>query len=304
MRASLITGATFALFTSESEVNIAVTSGNVSVVATIDETSIIKSHIEPNETGDGYDTVTGSFYNGTAVVEGNKITLDKMVPGDKIDFDVNISNASNVAIKYQTVVGVVSDNGLYSGLAVTMNGENFGGLTKKSDWTTCGAVKTATNLKTVAVSIALPQTEGNEYQDKSAEVYIGVNAVQGNALCSDPVAQEVELYTAQDLVMFANSVNLGNSFKDYTVKLMNDIDMTAIDNWKAIGHSKETSFSGTFDGQGYTISNFKATGADYVSLFGNLWAPATIKNFTGRRRDIERRRPYRRRRGNDRTCLF
>ena len=278
--ASLITGATFALFTSESEVNIAVTSGNVSVVATIDETSIIKSHIEPNETGDGYDTVTGSFYNGTAVVEGNKITLDKMVPGDKIDFDVNISNASNVAIKYQTVVGVVSDNGLYSGLAVTMNGENFGGLTKKSDWTTCGAVKTATNLKTVAVSIALPQTEGNEYQDKSAEVYIGVNAVQGNALCSDPVAQEVELYTAQDLVMFANSVNLGNSFKDYTVKLMNDIDMTAIDNWKAIGHSKETSFAGTFDGQGYTIGNFKAAGADYVSLFGNLWAPATVKNFT------------------------
>ena len=37
---SLIAGATFALFTSESKVNIAVTSGKVSVVANIDETSV------------------------------------------------------------------------------------------------------------------------------------------------------------------------------------------------------------------------------------------------------------------------
>lgn len=34
---SLIAGSTFALFTSESSVNIAVTAGNVEVVATIDE---------------------------------------------------------------------------------------------------------------------------------------------------------------------------------------------------------------------------------------------------------------------------
>lgn len=37
---SLMAGATFALFTSESKVNIAVTSGKVSVVANIDETSV------------------------------------------------------------------------------------------------------------------------------------------------------------------------------------------------------------------------------------------------------------------------
>ena len=37
---SLLMGSTFALFTSESKVNIAVTSGKVSVVANIDETSV------------------------------------------------------------------------------------------------------------------------------------------------------------------------------------------------------------------------------------------------------------------------
>ena len=37
MCASLIVGATLALFTSKSDVNIAVTSGNVEVVATVDE---------------------------------------------------------------------------------------------------------------------------------------------------------------------------------------------------------------------------------------------------------------------------
>ena len=37
---SLIAGATFALFTSESKGNIAVTSGKVSVLASIDETSV------------------------------------------------------------------------------------------------------------------------------------------------------------------------------------------------------------------------------------------------------------------------
>ena len=55
--ASLITGATFALFTSESKVNIAVTSGKVDVKATIDETSVETYSGQWNETTKVYDSV-------------------------------------------------------------------------------------------------------------------------------------------------------------------------------------------------------------------------------------------------------
>ena len=87
----MIAGSTFALFTSESKVDVSVSSATVSVTAT------------PSA------PVMGSTLGtalGTATANGNSLTLENFVPGDYATFSIAIANASNVAVKYRTVISI------------------------------------------------------------------------------------------------------------------------------------------------------------------------------------------------------
>ncbi len=92
----------------------------------------------------------------------------------------------------------------------------------------------------------------------------------------------VTISDAVGLQKFASEVNNGKSFVGKTVSLVADIDL-ANAAWTPVGQTGATQFRGTFNGQGYTISNLNIdataqTGANYSSgLFGWLNA-ATIKN--------------------------
>ena len=56
-----------------------------------------------------------------------------------------------------------------------------------------------------------------------------------------------------------------------------DIDLSG-ETWTPIG-SESTPYTGTFDGQGYTISGMTIENAEsYSGLFGNV--TGTVKNFT------------------------
>ena len=85
------------------------------------------------------------------------------------------------------------------------------------------------------------------------------------------------------LKKFAAEVNNGNTFKGETIKLLGDIDL-GNEQWVSIG-SEEKPFSGTFDGDSYTIKNLKIVeeeakeGKAYIGLFGYA-KDATIKNVT------------------------
>lgn len=62
-----------------------------------------------------------------------------------------------------------------------------------------------------------------------------------------------------------------------------DIDLTGGDDWSPIGTTDEAhSFQGTFDGNGYSISNlhatFEASNATYVGLFGRIGDNGIVKN--------------------------
>ena len=88
-----------------------------------------------------------------------------------------------------------------------------------------------------------------------------------------------------DLEAFAEKVNGGTSFAGKTVKLTADIDL-ANEPWTPIGKSGST-FQGTFDGQGHTISNLK-TGSSWkndVGLFG-FTTNGEVKNFTLQNADV------------------
>jgi uncharacterized repeat protein (TIGR02543 family) len=79
--------------------------------------------------------------------------------------------------------------------------------------------------------------------------------------------------TVADLKAVADAADAG--YADYTFVLDNDITITIDDADKFSGIA---SFSGTFDGQGHTISGMNISGADEAGFIGNL--SGTVKNLT------------------------
>ncbi len=167
---------------------------------------------------------------------------------------------------------------------------------------------------TLAIALKMREDAGNEYQGATAGAFdIRVDATQATeeadsfddqydanakyawdgaadddalAAGTDDDAKTVAISTPGALLAFANAVNGGNDYNDYTITLEDDIDLENVD-WEPIGQTGATQFYGVFDGNGYTISNLyvdsEAETGDYYSsgLFGWLEqsAPA-IKNLT------------------------
>ena len=78
-----------------------------------------------------------------------------------------------------------------------------------------------------------------------------------------------KITSTEGLVKLAKAVNSGKVESDTTFVLMNDIDLSSIDNWTPIG-GRNNSFKGSFYGNGHTISNMKISSSsdDDVGLFG------------------------------------
>ena len=143
---------------------------------------------------------------------------------------------------------------------------------------------------------------------KGETYYIGVRTYNGNAIEEDQTVtlkvngmtedlpagagtedSPYELYNANDLAWYRDLVNAGNDTA--CAKLMADIDMSSVCHaasdgqeelsWKPIS-TTENVWSGTFDGNGKTISNlyYNNNGVDHVygGLFG--YAGGTFKNLT------------------------
>ena len=116
---SLIAGATFALFTDREDVNIAVTAGNVDMVATITDVKLYSAIADPNgtmidENGHTYkyDPKADKFFTngGTYELTENTISLINVTPGDKVELKIDIENESNVTVNWRTVVGSIVSN--------------------------------------------------------------------------------------------------------------------------------------------------------------------------------------------------
>lgn len=204
----LIAGSTFALFTSESEMNIAITSGNVELTASIDAVDLYSVRpVQDGETAEvtdenqaGYvyeQQQNGTFANGgtAALVNGNELTLSRITPGDKVVINVASLNTSDVTIKARYTVEVLSGEELASGLVITLKDANGNvidtlvGLDSFiSTWETLAAGE---QLAATKLEIELPVDAGNEYQHNAilaqnpnyngVSINILIEAVQGNA---------------------------------------------------------------------------------------------------------------------------
>ncbi len=175
--ASLIAGATFAIFTSESKVNIAVTSGKVNVTATVDNLQLYSLDNIDLATLTGIEkerTEEGTFINGgTAGLTGNTLSLDKLTPGDKVTFNVNIANNSNVTVKYRMRISIADDTGLANELNIKI-GDYTGRYV-----TIWEELAPGEGNQTLACEIALPTT--STAQGESCTISLLAEAVQGNA---------------------------------------------------------------------------------------------------------------------------
>ena len=204
---SLIAGATFAIFTSESSVNIAVTSGKVKVVAEVSDFKAYSPASISTEEGnaildatdkavnEGDDAAVKYFANGgTAQLTVNDgaadISLKNMTPGDKVSFKITVKNYSNVKIQYRTSVKdetelAEGEVALFGGLEFSVGGKSVAG---ESVWQVLAAATDAENGDNVAeyeCTVALPATAGNEYQGAKCNLRYVVEAVQGNAKTSN-----------------------------------------------------------------------------------------------------------------------
>ncbi len=168
---SLIAGSTFALFTSEDKVNIAVTSGKVDVIANIEKDSLNLYSMDVKQ--------TSNFENGGTAIftDDDTLALNNITPGDKATFDINVTNNSTVAVQYKLAWSI--DGKLSDALIATVDGEALKSGT--SDWAEWNIPTTdAEKVHTLSVSVELPTSVGNNYQDESCEISFSVVAVQGN----------------------------------------------------------------------------------------------------------------------------
>lgn len=153
---SLIAGATFALFTSEQKVTMVVGSAKVAIQASIGSLQLYSMDRPCQGT---------TFENlGTANLDGNTLTISNMSPGDKVEFTINVANSSNIATK------------------CTMRTEKTGGLADVLvvEYSTPAATLAPETGTTVTVSVELPKTVDNDYQEKGATLTFFIEAVQGN----------------------------------------------------------------------------------------------------------------------------
>lgn len=193
---SLIAGATYALFTSESQVNIAVSSGKVDVVANVKDDSLkIYSAVEDktgtlvDENGNKYShqvQPNGVFSNGgSATISDTELILENVTPGDKVEVTVDITNHSTVNVMYHTILknNDSSNSVLYDALVIDVQP---GG----SIWSPWKATETA-KTKSVVVTIELPMNaQDASLQGAIANIAIVVEAVQANAKLAVDVASE------------------------------------------------------------------------------------------------------------------
>ena len=98
----------------------------------------------------------------------------------------------------------------------------------------------------------------------------------------------IGISTADDMANLAKLIHAGNTMSGKTFVLTGDIDMTGAGDWSSLQKYNDR-FSGTFDGQNYTISNLllrNSNGNTSSGLFGRL-DNATVKNLVIEQADAE-----------------
>ena len=151
-------GGTYAMFSSNSDLNFAITTSTIKVEALISDVKLTSLGVNQ----------ANSFENGgTLTVDGNSLTMSNISPGDQIAFTLKIKNSSTINIQYR--VKTIATGELAQYLSFTPVNIN---------WTLLEPNK---ELDPIDCTILLPSTVDDAAQGLSGKITIKVEAVQGNA---------------------------------------------------------------------------------------------------------------------------
>ncbi len=200
----LIAGSTYALFTSQSQVDISVKAAKVEMTAYLSDLKLqsVKADSKgtiTDEFGGKYSYVDcqDTFTNGgTATLDKATLKLDRVTPGDKVSFNIQGANTSDVTVQYRYIIECVGGEKLMSVMLVTVGETTYPILSSyTSTWKMLPA---GSDIDAVPVVIELPVTVGNEYQEQTTEIKVTVEAIQGNADVkgTKPVVKFLDGYTA------------------------------------------------------------------------------------------------------------
>ena len=153
---------------------------------------------------------------------------------------------------------------------------------KKCEYTEAGVSFTCWEANVVpGYSISKLRANGSEERDLSAAITpeegkfynITLNKDKGY---TDDGQGNYTVTTAEGLKAVADIANNGNL--DINITLTADIDLKGID-WTPIGIDYNHQYTGTFDGNGKTITGLTVTGSyKYAGLFGDIDENGTVKN--------------------------
>ena len=226
MCASLAAGATFALFTSNSKVNIVISSANVEVNADV---KVTKTWHEDNnvEQPGLYDTGKAEVTKENSQV---KLTLSNFVPTDGVKLAVKLTNESTVKIKYRVVLLADRTVGteLLDELKIDMNGMEFRGYTLATEYVELEAGK---SIDDIPVTIVFPK-EATEGKNTTCNLVIKVEAQQGNAVADNTFevtdGNTIISETAEDGSVWYSEVDNTTLFKEIAngAKLAGDVKFT------------------------------------------------------------------------------
>ena len=235
-----------------------------------------------------------------------------------------IANNGNLALKYKVVVsGITGDTGLLkvmkfdvvSAIEKTGHEVNFtttpgtllpsaAGTPSVSNTTYYlrghmdeNAGNEYKNMTLTGISVTVYATQldsefdsfGNDYDkdaEYSADVWDGTSATAGE-LTAATSGTTVTIDSGKLLAALVQSVNDGNDYAGYTIKLTKNLDLNG-NEWTPIGkrikdaagNTTVIPFKGTFDGGNFSVNNMKITNYNgYAAFFGAVDG-ATIKNLT------------------------
>lgn len=201
-------------------------------------------------------------YTGTGTGYGGTVTLSVTISNGQIA-NIEAVNHSETSNYWNRAIS------LFSTIVTAQNTEvdSVSGATRSSN-----AIKTAVND-------ALVQAASAANDDDDSVVFSSGSGTEKNPYV---------IKTASQLANFATSVDEGAAYEGQYIVLGADIDLSGYESWNPIGAEAKSDdnlayiFNGTFDGQGYTISNMTinvdAVTENNVGLFSTLNTSAVVKN--------------------------
>ena len=179
---SLIAGSTYALFEDSERHTIVVTAGNLDVVATIEDGKLL-THSEGDETEFSRN---GSFANGGQAVinpdDSSNVIISGMTPGDKVRFNVDVTNNSDIALRYRVVWSSNASANkvdLSDALNVTVvvNEETTLGMDNRAS--EYFNVNAGGEITTFTITVEFPdRADNNDFRQAEANLSFVIEAVQ------------------------------------------------------------------------------------------------------------------------------